>query len=154
MARLIRTVLAVAALATGVEVLRRAAARRSGTDHRWLAVTVNRPLEHVQQDPRVPEAFRDLGPEVETRLRPAPGDKGTEIAARLREPEPTGAGQFAARLSGADPRQHVRRALREIKSCLETGEVLLPDEPTSAPRTPGGHLVDLATRRAGGEGVL
>jgi hypothetical protein len=34
---------------------------------------------------------------------------------------------------GDDPRHAVRRALRETKSLLETGEVLQPDAPTTKP---------------------
>jgi hypothetical protein len=58
------------------------------------------------------------------------------------------------RLTGKDPRQDVRRPLRDVKSLVETGEVVRPDEPTTGKRTPGGALVRLATRRAGGEGRL
>jgi hypothetical protein len=58
-----------------------------------------------------------------------------------------------ARLAGQDPRQDLRRALREAKALLEAGEVLVPDEPTTHD-TPGGKVVGLFSRRASGEGVL
>jgi hypothetical protein len=56
-----------------------------------------------------------------------------------------------ARLAGVDPRQDLRRALREAKALLEAGEGLRPDTPHD---TPGGKLVGLLSRRCGGEGVL
>ncbi|WP_086838402.1 hypothetical protein [Amycolatopsis kentuckyensis] len=139
---------AVAGIAVGT-----AAARRKAADppNRWLGVTVNLRPEEVENDPRLREAFEGLAEEAETRLRPAPGGRGTELAARLRDPGPGG---LAARLAGRDPRQPVRSALRDVKSLLETGEVIRPDAPTTGQPTPGGALVRLATRRAGGEGRL
>jgi hypothetical protein len=113
---------------------------------RWLAVTVNAPPEKVAAP--LSEAVADL--DVETRLSAAPGGRGTEIAARPRN-SPTGP---LRRVAGTDPRQGVRRALREVKSLIEAGEVVRPDEPTTGRRTPGGALVRLLTRRAGGEGRL
>lgn len=140
--------LAVAGIAAGA-----AAARRKSADrpNRWLGVTVNLPTEEVENDPRLRDAFAALAEEAETRVRPAPGGRGTELAARPRNPGPGG---IAERLAGRDPRQPVRSALRDVKSLLETGEVLRPDAPTTGQPTPGGALVRLATRRAGGEGRL
>ncbi|CAL9672862.1 hypothetical protein SUDANB105_07643 [Streptomyces sp. enrichment culture] len=60
----------------------------------------------------------------------------------------------SARLADADPRQDLRRALREAKALLEAGEVLQPDTPPTTHDTPGGKLMGLLSRRAGGEGVL
>jgi hypothetical protein len=114
---------------------------------RWLTVTVNAPPEKV--DERLADAVAEL--DVETRVTPAPGGRGTEVAARLRDAPATG---VVRRVAGQDPRQDVRRALRDMKSLVETGEVVRPDEPTTGRRTPGGALVRLATRRAGGEGRL
>jgi hypothetical protein len=48
----------------------------------------------------------------------------------------------------------VRRALRESKCLMETGEVLLPDAPPATRPTPAGKILDLALQRAGGEGRL
>ena len=89
-------------------------------------------------------------------VREAPGGKGTELRARLRRSEPTGAAGAAARLSGDDPRQQVRSALRQAKQLIEVGEVLRVDPTPHGRRaaTPLGGMVDLATKRAGGEGVL
>jgi hypothetical protein len=76
-----------------------------------------------------------------------------ELAVRLKEPQDV-AGSLSARLAGQDERQDLRRALREAKALLETGEVMRPDTPPTTHETPGGKLVGLLSRRAGGEGVL
>jgi hypothetical protein len=121
--------------------------------NRWLSVTVNRGPGDI--DPgKLPGPLGEPGQRIETRIRPAPGDRGTELAVRLVEPAPRAAHTLAARLTGQDPRQELRRALREAKALLETGEVMLPDAPPTVHDTPGGKLVGLLTRRAGGEGVL
>ena len=139
----------------GVAVSTAAARRKSAAQpNRWLGVTVNLPPDEVEADPRLKDAFAALAEDAETRVRPAPGGRGTELAARPLEPAPTGLGGAAKRLAGRDPRQPVRSALRDIKSLLETGEVIRPDGPTTGQPTPGGALVRLATRRAGGEGRL
>jgi hypothetical protein len=132
----------------GQAVARRVTQHEDGSGHRsrWLAVTVNAPSEKVAQP--LADAVAEL--DVETRVAAAPGGRGTEVAAR---PQDAPAG-VVRRLAGKDPRQDVRRALRDMKSLVETGEVVRPDEPTTGKRTPGGALVRLATRRAGGEGRL
>ncbi|MFC4062214.1 hypothetical protein ACFOWE_28250 [Planomonospora corallina] len=121
---------------------------------RWLQVTINRSPEEVMPEGRLPQPLVRLGDTIEVRARRAPGDRGTELAARLLEEVPRGVRGTAARLSGDDPRQEVRRALREAKSLLETGEVLRPDEPSTNRPTLTGKVVDLAVRRASGEGRL
>lgn len=123
---------------------------------RWRAVTINRTPEEVMPDNQVPAPLAALGDLVEVEVAAAPGDKGSELRARLRNPEPTGAASVAARLSGDDPRQQVRAALREAKQLIEVGEVLRVDPAPHGERTPtpGGAIVELATKRAGGEGVL
>ncbi|GAA3114164.1 hypothetical protein GCM10010466_01580 [Planomonospora alba] len=149
------------ALGAGAGMARRLAAHRpphAGRDpreeNRWLQVTINRSPEEVMPEGRLPGPLLRLGDTVEVRARKAPGDRGTELAARLLEEVPQGARGVAARLSGDDPRQEVRRALREAKSLLETGEVLRADEPSTNRPTVTGKIVDLAVRRAGGEGRL
>ncbi|WP_234443021.1 hypothetical protein [Streptomyces cellulosae] len=123
-------------------------------------MTINREPGELQID-TLPSPLRAYGDRIETRISAAPGDRGTELAVRLREQEqeqhgeqgPEAARSVPARLAGDDPRQDLRRALREAKALLEAGEVLRPDEPTTHD-TPGGKLVGLLSRRAGGEGVL
>ncbi|GAB2602502.1 hypothetical protein GCM10027168_39470 [Streptomyces capparidis] len=134
----------------------RAAGRAAGQEDadRWLVVTVEGPPEAVMPGRTPPEPLAALGDRVEVRVRPAPGGRGTELAARPRVPVPTGAAGVAARLGGDDPRQAVRSALRDAKSLLETGEVIEPAPPGTDRETPGGKIVGLAARRAGGEGVL
>ncbi|MEU1012864.1 hypothetical protein [Streptomyces sp. NPDC005890] len=147
---------AAAGLAAGAfVVMRRAKARPSGTaaGDRWLTVTVNCAPHDVQAD-KLPAPLQEYGDRIEIRIRPAPGDRGTELAVRLKETEPDAAYSVPARLACTDPRQDLRRALREAKALLEAGEVLQPDAPPTTHDTPGGKLVGLLSRRAGGEGVL
>ncbi|WP_406723279.1 hypothetical protein OG968_33965 [Streptomyces althioticus] len=147
--------------AAGVAAVRKAgaAAHGAGTGDdragdRWLTVTVNRPEEDVRRDGKLPEPLERLADRIDVHTRPAPGDRGTELAARLKEPAPPAATSVPARLAGQDPRQDVRRALREAKALLEAGEIMLPDSPPTTRPTPGGRLVGLIGRRSGGEGVL
>ncbi|WP_405147571.1 hypothetical protein OG589_08115 [Sphaerisporangium sp. NBC_01403] len=130
----------------------KARARREAS--RWLMVTINRRPEEVVPDGRLPEPLARLGETIEVQVREAPGDRGTELGARPVTPAPTGVDEVMARLAGEDPRQAVRRALRESKCLIETGEVLRPDEPPTTRPTPTGRLADLAAQRAGGEGRL
>jgi hypothetical protein len=51
-------------------------------------------------------------------------------------------------------RQRLRAALRQARQLLETGEVLNPDEPPTTRRTLRSLPLELATRRARGEGRL
>lgn len=120
---------------------------------RWHVITINRPLDEVAPDGRMPEPLAKLGDEVEVQVHRAVGDRGTALAARLRR-EPPGVTGVAARLTGDDPRQTLRVALRHSKQLVETGEVLRPDEPGTNRRTLTGLPLELATRRAPGEGRL
>ncbi|MFF5426470.1 MULTISPECIES: hypothetical protein [unclassified Streptomyces] len=145
---------AVAGLTAGAVALRRLTARSPGPDgtHRWLVVTVQRAPDDVR--PHEIEPLKEFGDRIETRIGAAPGDRGTELAARFRDPAAEGSGSVAARVAGNDPRQDLRRALREAKALLEAGEVLLPDAPPTGHESPGGKLIGTLSRRAGGEGVL
>lgn len=148
-----RAMMAAAVVAgVGAGVVRRLRARMAGRriDERWLAVTVNCPPERLGEG-AVPEPLAALGDHIEVRTATAPGGKGTELAARLRDGAGTGT---LGRLTGTDPRLRVRRALRDAKSLIETGEILKPDAPPTTRPTPGGRLVGRAARRAGGEGRL
>jgi hypothetical protein len=147
---------AAAGLTAGAVVaMRRSKARPAdpAAGDRWLTVTINRAPGDIQPD-KLPPPLQAYGDRIETRIRPAPGDRGTELAVRLKEAQPEASHSVPARLAGQDPRQDVRRALREAKALLEAGEVLEPDTPPTTRETPGGKLVGLLTRRAGGEGVL
>jgi hypothetical protein len=109
-----------AATAGAVTAQRIAAARR--TRHRESArrhvITVNRPFDEIGEGP-LPGPLAGLGDAVEVERHPAPGGRGTEIAARAR--------------SGAVAAGDIRRALRESRSELEVGYVLLPGGPTTRP---------------------
>ena len=126
--------------------------RRRRDEVARLVVTVNRPTSEVRVGGRLPDPLERVAETAALEVRPAPGGRGTEIEARLREPlSRRGA---VARLAGEDPRQPVRRALREAKALLETGEVVRADEPATTRPTPLGRVLDLVTRRAAGEGRL
>ncbi|MEV8378820.1 hypothetical protein AB0P21_39145 [Kribbella sp. NPDC056861] len=133
---------------------------RGSTDNesqrRWLTVTINRPPEEVAPQGRWPDPITDLGDTVEVEVRAAPGGKGTELAVRLRHLRASGSDDAAARTEGETPQQAVRSALRQAKQLIEVGEVLRVDPAPHGKRryTPGGLLLDAATRRAGQEGVL
>jgi uncharacterized membrane protein len=158
--------ISTAALAVGggaVVLIRQLQRRASGgageaaePRSRWRAVTINRSPDEIMPDDRVPGPLAALGDLVEVEVRAAPGGKGSELRARLRRGEPTGATSAAARVSGKDPRQQVRAALREAKQLIEVGEVLRvdPNPHGRRPSTPTGAIVEGATKRAGGEGLL
>jgi hypothetical protein len=153
--------LALSGLAAGggaVVVMRRWMGESSGAadgrGDRWHTVTVNRPPDEVSPNGRLPEPLAKLGDTIEVQVRPAPGDRGTEVAARLRAPVPSGPTGAAARLKGHDPRGPVRRALRDSRALLETGEVMSPDEPPTTHPGPGGKLIAAAAGRAREEGRL
>ncbi|MDZ5661766.1 hypothetical protein SFC79_08330 [Nocardioides sp. S-58] len=123
---------------------------------RWRSVTINRRQDEVMPSGKLPGPLAALGDSVEVEVRPAPGGKGTELAARLRTAGPTGPRSVPASSEDEDPRERVRSALREAKQLIEVGEVLRVDPAPHGhrPPTPGGKLVESATRHAGGEGVL
>ncbi|MFG2470486.1 hypothetical protein ACGFXB_34235 [Streptomyces canus] len=145
---------AAAGLAGAAVAVRRARTPRSASSgaDRWLAVTVACEPEGLRAD-KLPSPLQEYGERIETRISPAPADRGTELAVRFKQPPSDLARSVPARLAGQDPRQDLRRALREAKALLEAGEVLVPDEPTTHD-TPGGKVVGLFSRRASGEGVL
>lgn len=160
--RAARSTATVLAGAATVLLVRRLRARSTGGTgspaeprSRWHAVTVNRSAEEVLPGGQVPRPLAELGDLVEVEVRAAPGDKGSELRARLRQPRPEGAASGSARVAGEDPRQRVRAALREAKQLIEAGEVLRVDPVPHGRRkpTPTGKLVEVATARAGGEGL-
>ncbi|MGW0604305.1 hypothetical protein [Streptomyces sp. NPDC002640] len=149
------------ALAAGVVAVRKARCRgredreaegRAG--NRWLTVTVNLPPEEVGRGGALPPPLDRFADRIDVKVTPAPGDRGTELAVLLKDPPSRLASSLPGRLAGEDPRQELRVALREAKSLLETGEVMLPDTPPTTHDTPGGKVLGLLSRRSGGEGVL
>lgn len=122
---------------------------------RWRVVTVSRPPDVAAPDGHPPAPFASFGEFIQVRVTEAPGGRGTELAARLR-PGESGTVDAVARLVGQDPLQLVRKLLREAKQLAEVGEVLRLNPKPEGTRhaTPGGALIDLASRRSGGEGVL
>jgi hypothetical protein len=145
------------ASAVGTSVVKWLASRNGGvigdrTPHnRWLMVTVNCPPDRFPAADNLPEPVQKLTGMAEVMIRPAPGDRGTELAMRPRQQPSAAATGLISRIAGDDPRQHIRAALREAKSLIEAGEVIRPDEPMAHP-TPTGKVLDLAARRARGEG--
>jgi len=137
-------VLLATAGVAGAAMVNRMMARKAGASRaraeRWHVITVYRPADEIAPD-ALPDPLTRLGADVEVQLRPAPADRGTEIAARASQ----GAG-----VSSGD----IRRALRESRSLLEVGEVLLPSGPPSTTPTPTNKPLRAVTARAREEGLL
>ena len=129
----------VAAVAGGAVAARRVAAARRPEPARWHAVTVYRPIDEVAPGGELPQPLRELGDGVEVVVRLAPGDRGTEIAARPQEGQDAGP---------------VRRALREARSLLETGQVMRPDRPSTTRRTLLNRPMEHVTRHGREGGLL
>ncbi|GAA4465706.1 hypothetical protein [Phytohabitans houttuyneae] len=127
--------------------------RRMEPDPRWHVLTVYKPVDEVRAA-ALPEPLAVLGDAVEVELRAAPGERGTEIAVRLRGGEPAGLSAIAARVTDRDPRHAVRRALREARCLIETGEVLEPDSRPSNRRTILNRPLAYATSHGREEGLL
>jgi hypothetical protein len=114
---------------------------------RWRAVTVNLPPEQVAPDGKYPEPLAELGDKIEFKVRPAAA-RGTELAAR-----PAAAWRAG---DGKDLAGQIRKALRQSKMLLETGEVLR-NEPAphgKRPATPAGKIADEWEKRAQEGGIL
>lgn len=115
----------------------------------WLVVTVHTDSDTVLATglPRLAA----LKPAVEYDLRPAPADKGTEIFARV----VTGAG---AELDSdpAEVQQQLRTALRETKSLVEIGYVMVVDPQPAGKRSESvaGEAIDEAQASGREQGVL
>ena len=129
---------AVAATAAATVAVRRVRGRRAA-DPRTHVLTVFRPIDDVGPAERLPGPLGELAAQVEVRLSPAPGERGTEIAVRVPQGSPVTAAT-------------VRRALRETRSLLETGDVLRPGGPPTTVPTLLNRPLRSATRhgRAGG----
>ena len=137
---------AVAALATAQKAAQKVAKRILAGDEgphrgkgadRWHAATVNLPPERVAGDGTAPPPLRDMSG-IEVRMQQAPGGRGTEIYVRS---------------TGAEVAD-VRKALREAKSLLEVGDVLLPDYPPTTQSTLLNKPIRTATEHGREEGRL
>jgi hypothetical protein len=154
---LLITVASIAAVTiVGAVVVSRRRSQQEPGLGRWRVVTVYRPQDEIAPAGQFPQPLAELGELVEIRMTDAPGGKGTELAARPRPGESAGALAALGRATGNDPRQAVRRALRESKQLLEAGEVIRvnPKPEGHRPASPAGKLTDLVARRSMGEGVL
>jgi len=127
-----------AATATTVVSARRTRVRRD-TPGRRHVVTVFRPYDDLAAR-QIPGSLTELGDAVEITLRAAPGGRGTEIAVRARDASVT-AGR-------------IRRALRETRSLIETGDVLLPAGPPTTTPTLLNRPLRAATRHGREGGLL
>ncbi|WP_146078178.1 hypothetical protein [Subtercola sp. Z020] len=119
---------------------------------RWRSVTVILPLDEVAPGGSLPGSLTTWGPDVETRVRRAPGDKGTEISARFRR----SASADRSKRAEGDRARRLRRSLREAKQLIEVGEILRVDPTPHGRRkaTPMGAVVEFATDRGAEEGLL
>ena len=137
-----RTTLGAVAGVLALGALAAARSRSGAVPDRWHVVTIHRDPADVDVTASRPRPLAALGEAVELRVAPAPGDRGTELAARVR-PD--------SGLSGSDAKdldEHVRRALRDTRCLLETGEVLRPDDLGTARATLTNVPLRLALRRA------
>lgn len=128
-------------------------AAADGQTGRWRVVTINKPQDEVAPGGR-PRPARGAGRRGRGAAPAGAGRRGTEVFARLRRPEPAGLANVAARVAGDDPAQRVRSALRRSKQLVEVGQVLRVDPQPVGKRHALGKPLELAARRAGGEGVL
>lgn len=116
--------------------------------HRWHFVTVNLPIDKVRDRMHAGplEKLRDI---ADIEVREAPAGRGTEIGAQIKNTALSGSTLKIMRRLKA-----VRRALRDAKEELETGEILKPDEPPTTRRTLLSLPLDYMTRHGREEGRL
>jgi hypothetical protein len=136
-----KILLTAGAAAAGAVAAQRIVAARRTPDRdagRRHVITVNRQFDEIGDGP-LPGPLAALADGIEVERRPAPGGRGTEIAARPR----------SGAVSGGD----LRRALREARSELEVGYVLLPGGPTTEP-TPLNKPLRAATAHGREGGLL
>jgi hypothetical protein len=119
--------------------VRRRTNRRTPSRHRHV-VTVYRPLSELETT-QLPGSLSEIVDRVEISLAAAPGGRGTEIAVRIPDGSPITDGE-------------VRRALRETRSLLEAGDVLLPSGPPATVPTPLNRPLQTVTARGREGGLL
>ncbi|MEU4422710.1 hypothetical protein AB0F81_18945 [Actinoplanes sp. NPDC024001] len=116
--------------------------RRSPREERRRrhVVTVYRQLSELEAT-QLPGSLKEIADRVEIQLSAAPGGRGTEIAVRIPEGSDITSGE-------------VRRALRETRSLLEAGDVLLPHGPPTTVPTLLNRPLRAATRHGREGGLL
>jgi hypothetical protein len=141
MGRTGRTLLFAAPVAAGVvvAVARRRRDARQRAARRAHVITVYKPLSELDAT-QLPGSLRQIADQVEIHLATAPAGRGTEIAVRIPDRSPITGGE-------------ARRALRETRSLLEAGDVLLPSGPATTTPTPLNRPLQSITRN-GREGGL
>ncbi|WIM93328.1 hypothetical protein ACTOB_005305 [Actinoplanes oblitus] len=142
MGRTRKAFLIIGPLAAGAATVVAARRRRgpaSGARRRHV-VTVYKPLPELEAT-QLPGSLREIAHQVEISLAAAPGDRGTEISVRVPDGSPVTDGE-------------VRRALRETRSLLEAGDVLLPSGPATTETTPLNRPLQAATRHGREGGLL
>ncbi|WP_229070006.1 hypothetical protein [Actinoplanes sp. DH11] len=131
-----------APLAAGAAIAaaRSRAARKPDESGRRHVVTVFKPLSELESQ-QLPGSLREIADGVEITLRAAPAGRGTEIAVRIPEGSSTTPGE-------------VRRALRETRSLIEVGDVLLPAGPPTTKPTLTNRPLQKATQHGREGGLL
>ncbi|MFI1991555.1 hypothetical protein [Actinoplanes sp. NPDC020271] len=142
MGRTGKALLIAAPIAAGTVAVaaRRRRAASGPAAHRSHVLTVYKPIGELQAT-QLPGSLREIAGSVEISLRAAPGDRGTEITVRIPDGSPVTDGD-------------VRRALRETRSLIEAGDVLLPSGPATTTPTLLNRPLQTATRHGREGGLL
>lgn len=140
MSRTAKALLLVAPIAAGAAVAVKRRRAGSPVSRRSHVLTVYRPLSELDSAP-LPGSLKEVADGTEISMRAAPGDRGTEITVRIPEGSTV--------TDGA-----VRRALRETRSLLEAGDVLLPSGPSTTVPTLLNRPLREATRHGREGGLL
>jgi uncharacterized membrane protein len=143
---------------TGLEHEHSRAAARARTTHVTEAITINKPIEYVEDrwlNHESMQALRHLQSLIQqhpdsgfsVQLRPAPGARGTEVRVDLQHPRRGSAVTSAIRrLLGQDPSSQIRYDLQRFKQLLETGEMAISDGPSlKRPAQPSADVEQLRT---------
>ena len=142
MGRTQKALLIVGPLAAGAAAV--AVARRRGAStpvpRRRHVVTVYKPLAELEAT-QLPGSLREIADRVEIGLAAAPGGRGPEISVRVPDGSPVSDGE-------------VRRALRETRSLIEAGDVLLPSGPATTEPTLLNRPLQTATQHGREGGLL
>jgi uncharacterized membrane protein len=130
---------------------------RARTSHVSEAITINKPLEHVEdrwlnhesmQALRHVQSLSQEHPDsgFSVQFRPAPGARGTEVRVNLQYPRRGAVTSAIRRLLGQDPSSQIRYDLQRFKQLLETGEMVISDGPSlKRPAQPSPNVEQLRT---------